>query len=418
MRPIQQRFGRLLFATLALGLVACGGGGDGSGEDGITEIVLWEQRDPQEREVMQAILDEYTAANPEVTFSVVHYDTENLRTLYQTAATSGGGPDLVYGPSDQVGPFSMLEIIMPLDGFLPGTVWERFLPSAIDTLRGRVWAVPDQVGNHLNLLYNTDMMETPPTTFAEWVAMAKKHTVRTDNVEDRRYGLAFEFNEPFWLIPFLTAYGGWVMNDDLEPTLDTEASVRALTFVRDLRDEHRVVPRECSYQLMDTLFKEGKVAMIINGPWSFGDYRKAGVSFKLARLPRLEAGGRWAAPMVGTKGYSVNANLEPAKEPVVLELLDYLTSAEVSARFGVELGILPSVEAAYEMPELRENELLLASLEQWKVGRRMPVVHEMRAIWDAMRPNMQAVMNGSMAPEAAAAAMQEAAVRNIATMNQ
>ena len=421
MRKISTAWTALLVSAVLLAPLwtGCGGKGkDDQGKPGAVEIVIWEQRDPQERAVMDSVLADYRRDHPGVTFSLVHYDTETLRSQYQTAALAGGGADIVYGPSDQVGPFSGLEIIQPLDEFLPAATWARFLPAALDTLNDHVWSLPDQVGNHLTLLYNTKYVAKPPETFDEWIQIAQAATTEGKNAGRRRYGLAFEFNEPFWLIPFLTAYGGWVMDENHQPTLDTPACVKALTFVRDLREKYKVVPRECSYQLMDTMFKEGKAAMILNGPWSFEDYKKAHVPFALARIPRLAPGKPWAAPMIGTKGYSVNADLAPAKEQAVRDLLDYLTSAEVTARFAKELGILPSVKAAYDFPEVKDNEILRASLEQWKVGRRMPVVVEMRAIWDAMRPNMQSVLNGSKSPEQAAADMQKQAIRNIETMNR
>ncbi|HHY14974.1 MAG TPA: ABC transporter substrate-binding protein, partial [Firmicutes bacterium] len=43
-------------------------------------------------------------------------------------------------------------------------------------------------------------------------------------------------------------------------------------------------------------------------------------------------------------------------------------------------------------------------------------VPEMRAVWDAIRPNLEAVMAGKMTPEAAAQAMQEAAEKLIREM--
>jgi arabinogalactan oligomer/maltooligosaccharide transport system permease protein len=413
----QKWIGALPVLAVALSYLAgCGGGGGKT--QGITEITIWEQRDPQEKGVMEKALADYEAQHPEVKVSLVHYDTENLRTQYQTAALAHGGPDLVYGPSDQVGPFSVFQIIRPMDEFLPDEDWSRFLPAALDTLDGHVWSLPDQVGNHLNLIYNTDDVSTPPETFDQWVDIAKKAMTTGPDGRVERYGLAFEFNEPFWLVPFLTAYGGWVMDDQNRPTLDTPAMVKALTFVSDLRDKYKVVPRECNYQLMDTMFKTDKAAMIINGPWSFGDYRKAGVPFALARIPKATPDGPWAAPMIGTKGYSVNVNMDPGKADAVRALLHYLTSEKITARFATELGILPSVRAAYDLPAIKNDALLQASLDQWKVGRRMPVVPEMRAIWDAMRPEMQSVMNGSKSPQDAARDMQKDALDKIAAMNQ
>ena len=48
----------------------------------------------------------------------------------------------------------------------------------------------------------------------------------------------------------------------------------------------------------------------------------------------------------------------------------------------------------------------------------MPVVPEMRAVWDAMRPHVQAVMAGSESPEVAAQKMQALAEKKIREMNE
>ena len=48
----------------------------------------------------------------------------------------------------------------------------------------------------------------------------------------------------------------------------------------------------------------------------------------------------------------------------------------------------------------------------------MPVVHELRAIWDAMRPGYQAVLGGALTPEKAAAEMQALAIAKIREMNE
>ena len=53
------------------------------------------------------------------------------------------------------------------------------------------------------------------------------------------------------------------------------------------------------------------------------------------------------------------------------------------------------------------------SIETIKYTVPMPVVPEMRAIWDAMRPNLEAVLNGKMTPEDAAKKMQKDAVEGI-----
>ena len=58
------------------------------------------------------------------------------------------------------------------------------------------------------------------------------------------------------------------------------------------------------------------------------------------------------------------------------------------------------------------------AVAQLEVGRLMPIVPELRAIWDAMRPSYQLVLSGTIAPKEAARRMQEDALRKIREMNE
>lgn len=416
-RSLFRAFSVLVIAGLVAG---CGGGGK-TGEKkptGPVTLTIWEQMDPKEVDRFDRHLNNYMAAHPDIKIEHSHFSTEDLRSQYQNAANAGGGPDLVYGPSDQVGPFSVLKIILPIETLIPPDTLAHFHPAAFDTLDGHVWALPDQIGNHLILVYNKDMVPVPPATFEELIELAKKNTVddNGDGTPDR-YGLVFETNEPFWTVPFLTGFGGWVMDATNQPTLNSPAMVDALGLMADLRTKHGVMPKECNYQLSDTLFKEKKAAFIINGPWSWQAYIDAGVNIGLAPIPRMPGQSRPAAPMAAAKGYSVNANVKVERMKAVIDLLGYLTSPVVTVDFA-DLLILPSRREALDSPRVTGNPLLVASRAQYDAGRRMPVVPEMRAIWDAWRPLQQSVLNGTLKPDAAAAQMQKDAVTKIASMKQ
>ena len=87
---------------------------------------------------------------------------------------------------------------------------------------------------------------------------------------------------------------------------------------------------------------------------------------------------------------------------------------------GIELGQAdrggpdgPRSEAGARA--LREE---VASRAQLEKGRLMPVMPEIRAIWDAMRPFYQSVMNGEQSPEDAARAMQARAAEMIEVMRE
>ncbi|MBN1504407.1 MAG: extracellular solute-binding protein [Candidatus Eisenbacteria bacterium] len=409
------RFSVFLISALLLvyaALSGCAKKDDGS-------IAIWEQMDPEEQKLLDARLAAFQASHPGVEVTRLHFETELLRTQFQTAGLAGGGPCLVFGPSDQIGPMSTMKLIRPLNELLGEEFLSTFVEGSLDTLNGLVYAVPDQVGNHLALVYNKKYVKDAPANTNELIAVARKNTVdeNGDGVADR-YGLVFNAVEPFWLVPFLGGYGGWIMDARSGPTLDSPAMVKALGFVRDLRVKHAVLPKECDYQQAETLFKEGKAAMIINGPWSWGGYIGAGIDVGVAPIPRVSETGLWPSPMVSSKGYSVNVHCPKEKLPVVKELLDFLTSDENQLESARKIKMLPARRTAVDALGSIGDPFLESSLAQVRLGRRMPVVPEMRAIWDSMRPAFQNVLNGETDPETAAAEMQKAAVESIAKMKE
>jgi maltose-binding protein MalE len=386
-------------------LVSCGGGG------GPKPIVIWQQMDPPERERFVVNLEEFKKTHPDIEIEHLPFDTEQLRTQFQTAAAAGGGPDLVFGPSDQIGPLSILKLIRPLEDVMEPGFFDRFLPASLDTLNGHLYAVPDQIGNHLVLCYNRALVPEAPATFDEFLAAAKKNT--TGSGTDSRYGFVMNQIEPYWLVPFLGGFGGWVMDAEANPTLDSRAMVQALQLLYDLKSKHGVLPRESDYQVSETLFKESRGAMVVNGPWSWSGYRSADIDLGVAPIFSMPNGGP-AVPMVASKGYSVNVNVSEERLPLVIELLEFLTSPEAELRSAKELGILPSRREAYEDGSLLEDPIMAASWKAMNQCRRMPVVPEMRVIWDVMRPAMQDVMNGVKTPEEGARDMQTMAIKRIA----
>ena len=399
--------------TFISALTGCGG----KKRQEAIEIVIWEQKDPEEQILLKKHLDDFMAQHPGVTVSTVHFETDQLHSQFQTAALAGGGPELVYGPADKIGPYSVMKLIRPLEDLFDAVFFAGFEKESVPALGGHIYAVPDQIGNHLMLICNKALVKRVPTDSEDWIAMCREATKdRNGDGIPEQYGLVFNYTEPFWLVPFLGGFGGWVMDGAANPTLDTPAMAGALKFLADLRNRFKIIPKECNYELSDTMFKKGQAAFIINGPWSLKAYMKAGLDIGVMPLPVIKETGRSPVPMVSSKGYSINVNAKEEKLPVVKELVRHLTSMPVDREIMTDLLILPSVASLASDSALVTNEILKGSLDQARLGRAMPVVPEMRAIWDAIRPFYQSVLGGTMTPEEAAAKMQDQAVKKIAEM--
>ena len=406
--------GRLCLA-LCLAAASLLAGCSSAGADGPAVVRVWHLKDSAERALLQEHADRFNAAQDSIRLEVLYKEPEELRNHYIFGAIGRRGPDLIYGPADNAGIFGLTEVVMPLQDVLPADFLAGFEDEGLLKWEDDVILVADQVGNHLAFVYNKALMPEPPRTMDELVEMAQALTVDEDgDGKPERYGLTWNYTEPFFFVPFLTAEGGWVISDDNTPTLDNAATVRAAQFVLDLRDKYKVIPRESDYNVAETLFKEGRAAAIINGSWAWAGYGDAGVDYGIARIPYNTEAGHWAAPMKSARGYSVNAGVKPDKLPAVLAVLQYLTGDTVQREMAERLSTAPVRTAVLASGVVEANPILQKSLEQIEVAIPMPAAPQLRQIWDGMRGPYQLVMNGSVTAEEGARLMQRNAEKGIA----
>lgn len=417
--PIALRYYSVVTALILLFAAAALWQGCSRRDDGRIRITMWHQDRIDVRLILQRQLDRFMALHPEVRVEQLFKETEELRSGFIIAALAGQGPEIVYGPSDQVGPFEIMDIILPLETLFDKEWIAQFDERGCTWYKGHLYQVADKLGNHLTLVYNKKLVSVPPTTEVELIATAKAITadLNGDGKTDR-YGLAWNYTEPFFFIPFMTGFGGWIMDSAGTPTLDNRGTVGGLGLIKELRDVHKVIPNEADYNVADILFKDGNAGMIINGDWSWAGYLNAGLDIGVAPLPRITTTGLWCEPMVSPKGFSINANISEEKRRWVIELIRYLMLPENQQEAARELFTMPTHKAVQAGEFVRTNEILRNSRLQIEHGRTMPVVPEVRAIWDAMRPSYQAVLAGTKSAEQAAHDMQLMALRRIKEMNE
>ena len=130
-----------------------------SQESNIATINIWHQMLYENRKILREICDEYELQNPGININLTYRETEELRANFQSSAMGGSGPELIYGPSDQVGPFSTMGIIQPLDSLYRKSFFEQFVDNAIVNLNDHIWMIGDVVGNHLMLIYNKKLIK-------------------------------------------------------------------------------------------------------------------------------------------------------------------------------------------------------------------------------------------------------------------
>ncbi|GII84996.1 sugar ABC transporter substrate-binding protein [Sphaerisporangium siamense] len=377
-------------AALALAVSACGGeesprrtaapASDPAAVSG--QVTWWDTSDAtNEAPVFQEVIKDFTAKYPKIKVDYVNVPFADAQNKFKTAAQSGSGaPDVLRAEVGWVAEFASLGYLAPLDGTPALDKPEEFLPSPAGSGKyaGKTYAVP-QVTDTLGLLYNKELLkkaghDAPPKTFAEL-----KQTALDVKSKAGADGLALNV-DAYFLLPFIYGEGGDLLDvAGKKITVAAPPSVAGVKVVEDLIASGAAAKPaiQDSYTNAETAFKEGKVAMIFNGPWSNTDNLGGAVfkddpdDFGVAPVP---AGSAKAGSPTGGHDYAVYAGSGDLDASYLF--VRYMASAETQAKIAGKLGLLPTRRPAYTMPEAQANPMIAKWREPMAAAVERPWIPE------------------------------------------
>ncbi len=84
-----------------------------------TVITIWHQSRPTEKTFLEREIARFEQANPTIYVRALYKETEELRSGFQAAALAGGGPELIYGPSDVLGALQTMGVVQDMSPWFP-----------------------------------------------------------------------------------------------------------------------------------------------------------------------------------------------------------------------------------------------------------------------------------------------------------
>jgi arabinogalactan oligomer/maltooligosaccharide transport system substrate-binding protein len=378
-------------------------------------LTYWEE----DGDAADVLLDElsaaFTAANPEITVQRKHFSYDDLRNQFRAESLFAGEvPDLVRAPGEFTGPFGELRIVKALDEIYAADFFDDYLSGALAgaTLGATAWGLPDNYGGHLMLLYNKALVAQVPLDTDAWVAQLK---TLTDSANGQ-YGLVFDTTESYWLIPWLGGFGGWPLDAQEKPALDTAEMIEALWFLHDLKFERRVMPDKVDYQFAYDLFSQGKAAYVIDGAWNLDRYTGLGVDVGIALLPRVSKTKLLPAPMATGRYWFIAKGVEGAELDAAARFVEFMTSAQTQESWLTKMRRLPSSKTVLDSAVVKSDPVLSPMAEQLRLTRGVPPALEMACAWRGMGAYFGKVMAGEISADDAAPAMQQVADDCVADM--
>ena len=121
------------FKNIAITIVLFLAGGCGS-QDSRTVITIWHQSRPTEKTFLEREIARFEKANPTIHVRALYKETEELRSGFQAAALAGGGPELIFGPSDVLGALQTMGVVQDMSPWFPTKDREDFVDGALTYL--------------------------------------------------------------------------------------------------------------------------------------------------------------------------------------------------------------------------------------------------------------------------------------------
>ncbi len=351
-------------------------------EDGA--IVIWQ--DDRAPDLLEEIGAQF---ENDLGIQVIIENVDPLTDRFQQAAATGDGPDIVMWAHDRFGEWAAGGIISPVNP--SASVKDGILESAWDAVSfdGQVWGYPVAV-EAVGLVYNKDLVDTPPESFEEIMEMEFPEGVTP---------IMWDYNNTYFTFPMMAANGGYAFQkvdgayDGTDTGVNNEGAIQGAQVLADLIDTG-AMPTGVDYGVMEGAFANGEVAMIINGPWSWGGYEEAGIDIGVAPVPSV--GGAPSKPFLGVQALALNA-ASPNQDLAVEFIENYLLTDENIALWneGGSLGVPTdtSVGAA------EDDEKIAQTLANAEVGVPMPSNPEMGAFWSAMEPALGNITSGASSVE-------------------
>lgn len=309
-------------------------------------------------------------------------------------------PDIFIAISDQIAGAVNKGLITELERISSEIEKSKYLPLAVDafTYNDNLYAAPRSIES-LVVYYNKALLEYPFEVMDDYLKFNDKM------LSQGKYGLIGKLDQFYIAYGIFSGYGAYVFGtrngkyntDDIG--LNNDGAVKALQFITSYS---KYLPKNVltadGWAAVDSYFKEGKAAAVINGPWALGDYAKSGVDYGVAPLPLLP-NGQSMRPFYGAKGYVISANSK--NKDLAEKFLEFINRPENALVRYSEIAELPPIKAVLENPLITNDDFANAIAVQIKNADAMPSVPEFEYVWGAMGNAMSNAISGTDSPKSA-----------------
>lgn len=340
----------LLGAGLALSGCAATQGAPTLDKAAKVTLTWWTGQTSKPQAALEALAADFTKEHQNVTINVSSgaSTTDKLLEKLTAAFATTKYPDIAYAFGNWTGKLAASGKTLNLTEAMskPEAKWDEFPAAARETSTpdGKIIGVPALVGN-LSLVYNPKLFDkagigypTASWTWADFRAAAKALT----DPSTQTFGTALQISggetTTWQLWPQLWQLGGEIVDKQGNATFNSEAGVTSLATWQQMAVADKSVFIDQTDMKADPLFADGKLGMMITGPWSLQTYVEAGVPYGVQILPGTNGDHQTVS---GADVWVAFDHNDANRAYWTGEFLTWLSSAQIDPRWTMSQGNLP-----------------------------------------------------------------------------
>src|SRR5699024_2404200 len=314
------------------------------------KLKVWVNAEEKQEDAIKEITDNYTKETG-IEIDLVPVDMLEQVEKLDVEGPAGNGPDIIFQPHDRIGDLVIRGLVEPVN---LEEYESEYTESALEAVQydGEYWGFPSVVETY-DMFDNKSLVDAPETM--EDIMQAAENLTNTSNDE---YGFLMEAANFYFTYPFFAGYGGYAFanengNYDIQDIgLANEGYIKGGELIQTWFEEG-YIPQDLPPDIMNGLFREGKVATVLNGPWMVREYTDGiGDDLGVVPLPLLDNGEN-PNSFIGVKSFMLSYYSD--NKEWSQDLMAYMTNYDSSMIYYEVAGEIPPRNDVMEDPIIADD---------------------------------------------------------------
>lgn len=325
-----------------------------------------------EVKIIKQIISDFEKDNPDLKINFMHIPQNYFQKIHLLIA-SNTAPDVIFINNLNIPMYS--NYLLPIEEFVN---FKDFYPQAIKGLSydNHLYAVPRDISSLL-LYVNLDKANLPDENWS--IDDLTKIAAKSQN--NNNYGISYE-DKVYWTTPYLTYFGGGILNKDGDLIIDNKESVKGISFYKNMKKRGIAPSKAESGSLTQAqLFIDGELTFYLSGRWIFPKISEsAKFNWAVINFPYGQK-----AQYLDVSGWAISKNTK--HKDASLKFVKYLSSENASEYFTSTDLIVPArIDAAKYFNKNNHNEKIFIDVIKHSINT--PVNKDYQKIIDKININL------------------------------